>query len=281
MQLAGQSRPSRSYPQRLQLANARKLCSPAWWHPGRRACAARSAPAQAPPAPVALASDQGANAARRQRRGKPPALNARRLGAAAARRGARASRSKLQGSRVRPSLANTEPAPPRAQPRPPPLSRPYAHLDGCGRRRCPRSWPLGLAACARCGRFAPSLHPWPLCARTGIERRRRRGRCAPGTAGQGVCRACLPRARAALAACRHPCAPGICDKRDRAAHGAPALGGHPHARCPMASSGARRRGGRCPGLPVSTRLRRLPTSMALFSRGALSASVRASAAPRA
>ena len=255
MQLAGQSRPSRSYPQRLQLANARKLCSPAWWHPGRRACAARSAPAQAPPAPVALASDQGANAARRQRRGKPPALNARRLGAAAARRGARASRSKLQGSRVRPSLANTEPAPPRAQPRPPPLSRPYAHLDGCGRRRCPRSWPLGLAACARRATFAPSHRPWPHRGRTAVERRRRRGRCAPRTAGQGVHRACLPRARAALAACRRPCALSIRDGRGRrAARAEPALGGHPHGRRPVASSGARRHVGRCSGPPLRTQM---------------------------
>jgi len=151
-------------------------------------------------------------------------------------------------------------APLRARLRPPPPSQPHMRLDSCcGRRARPRRRPLGLAACARCGSFAPSLHPWPQCVRTGIEWQRRRGRCAPRTAGQGVCRACLPRARAALAVCRHPCARSIREGRGRrAADAAPALGGHRHGRRPVASSGARRRGGRCPGLPLRTRLRRPP-----------------------
>ena len=154
-------------------------------------------------------------------------------------------------------------APLRARLRPPPPSQPHMRLDSCcGRRARPRRRPLGLAACARCGSFAPSLHPWPHCVRTGIEWQRRRGRCAPRTAGQGVCRACLPRARATLAACRHPCA----RRGRRAADAAPAFGGHPHGRRPVASSGARRRGGRCPGLPLQ--------------RGPARLSLRLSARPR-
>jgi hypothetical protein len=235
----------------------------------------------------------GDQVARLQRRGRPPALDEWKPGAAAARRGARASRSKLQGSRVRPSLADTQLAPPCARSRPPPPSQPHMRLECCsGRRRCPGRWPLGLAACARCTRFAPSLHPWPHRARTGIERRRRRGRCAPGTAGQGVCRACLTRARAALAACRRPCAPSIREGRGRrVADAAPALGGHPRERCPMASSGARRRGGRCPGLPLRTRLHgprnqhgavvaRGPVGLSARGGGAARFSLRLSARPR-
>jgi len=232
-------------------------CSPAWWHPGRHTCAPRSAPACAPPAPVALASDQGASAPRKQRRSKPPVLHARRLGAAAARRGARASRSKLQGSRVRPSLANTQLAPPRAQPRPPPLSGPHTHLDGCGGRGCSRSWPLGLAACARCGRFAPSLHPRPLCARTGIERRRRRVYAGP------VSRATRRAGRMPASLCQaRPMRRLRCARARRAPARAP-----PHG---VQQSAAARRALRRP--PCEHHLRRLPTSLALCSRGALSAS---------
>jgi hypothetical protein len=205
---------------------------------------------------AALAPDQVAGAARQQRRGRLAALDAGKFGAAAYRRGARVSRSKLQSCRVRPCIANTQLAPPRARSRPLPPSRPHMRLDCCaGRRRCPGRRPLGLAACARCGRFAPSLYPRPHHARTGIERRRRRGRCAPGTAGQGVCRACLPRAHAAVAACRRPCAPSTRKGRGRrAADAAPALFRHPHGRRAMASSGARWCGARCAGLPLHIRL---------------------------
>ena len=45
---------------------------------------------------------------------------------------------------------------------------------GSRRRR-----PLSLAACARCGRPAASLHSGPHCVRAGIELRLRRARCAP------------------------------------------------------------------------------------------------------
>jgi hypothetical protein len=190
------------------------------------------------------------------------------------------------------SALPTQPAPPRARSRPLPPSRPHTRLDSCGcRRACPRRQPLGLAACARCGRFAPSLYPWPHRARTAIERQRRGGRCAPRTARRGVCRACLPDARAALAVCRHTCAPSTRDRRGRRAAGAePALGGHPHGRRPVASSGARRRGGHCPAPPLRARLRRRyqqgvrlargPVRLRARGRGAARLSLRPSAQPR-
>ena len=78
----------------------------------------------------------------------------------------------------------------------------------------------------------------------------------PGPAVQGVCWAGLPHTRAALAACWRSCALRLSDgRRRRAADAASALGGHLHGRRHMASSGARRRGARCPGLPLCTWLR--------------------------
>ncbi len=216
----------------------------------------------------------------------------KRLGAAAARCGARACRSKLRSSRVRPCLADTQPAPSRARSRLPPLSRTHTRLDSCGGRRgCPRRRPLGFAACARCGRFAPSLYPWPHRARTAIARRWRGGRCASRSARRGVCRACLPDARVALAVCQHRCAPSSRDGRGRGAAGAgPALGEHPHGRRPMASSGARRRSGPCPSRPLHTQLRRRhrqgvrlgrgPVGLSAHGRGAARLSLRLSEQPR-
>jgi hypothetical protein len=68
MQLTCEAGPPCSCPQPLRHASARELCRPAWWRPGRRACAPSSVPARAPPAHAALAPDQGAGAPRQQRR---------------------------------------------------------------------------------------------------------------------------------------------------------------------------------------------------------------------
>ena len=169
--------------------------------------------------------------------------------------------------------------------------RPHTRLDSCGGRRgCPRRRPLGLAACAR-SRFAPSLLPWPHRARTAIARRRSGGRCTPRSARRGVCRACLPDARVALAVRGHPCAPSTLEWRGcGAADAGPALGGHPHGRRPMASSRARRRGGRCPSRPLHTQLRRRhrqgvrlgrgPVGLSAHGRGAARLSLRLSEQPR-
>ncbi len=91
-----------------------------------------------------------------------------------------------------------------ARSRPPPPCPPGPRLNSCcGRRGCPRRRGLGLAACARYGSFAPSLHSRPDCIRARIERQRRGSRGAPGAAGRGVRRVrAPPRARAA------PRAPG-------------------------------------------------------------------------
>ncbi len=81
-------------------------------------------------------------------------------------------------------------------------TQPASHVlhSCCGRQACARRRPLDLAACSCFACFAPSLYHRPHRARTAVERRRRRVRCAPSTAGHSVCWACLPRARAALAA---------------------------------------------------------------------------------
>ncbi len=190
--------------------------------------------------------------------------------------------------------AYTQPtAPLGARSQPPPPSPPHKHLDSRGGRRgCPRHRPLGLAACASRVSSTPSLHPWPHRARTAIERRRRRGRCAPGTAGRGVCRACLPDARVALAARRRPCAPSTRGGRGgRVADAAPRARRASTGRRPMASSGARRRGGRCPDPLLRTRLRRPryqqgvrlargPVGLSARGRGAARLSLRLSAQPR-
>jgi len=213
-----------------------------------RAYASPSAPARAPRAPAAHTSDRVAGAARQQRRGRQ--------------RSTQQALRQLRPPRPCRHTAYTQPtAPPGARSRPPPPSPPHKHLDSRGGRRgCPRRRPLGLAACASRGSSAPSLHPWPHRARTAIERRRRRARCAPGTAGRGVCRACLPDARVALAARRRPCAPST-------------------------------RGGRCPDPLLRTRLRRPryqqgvrlargPVGLSARGRGAARLSLRLSAQPR-
>ena len=245
-----------------------------------RAYASPSAPARAPRAPAAHTSDRVAGAARQQRRGRQ--------------RSTQQALRQLRPPRPCRHTAYTQPtAPPGARSRPPPPSPPHKHLDSRGGRRgCPRRRPLGLAACASRGSSAPSLHPWPHRARTAIERRRRRARCAPGTAGRGVCRACLPDARVALAARRRPCAPSTRGGRGgRVADAAPRARRASTGRRPMASSGARRRGGRCPDPLLRTRLRRPryqqgvrlargPVGLSARGRGAARLSLRLSAQPR-
>ncbi len=172
------------HPHPLQLASARKLLQSCLIAPGPSAHALRLTRLS-------------------ERRQRPPhmhltGLPARPASSAGADGSAR--RSKLQGSHVCPCLADAHLLR-RARSRTLPPSRPHTRLDCCcGGRWCPRHWPLGLAACTRCARLAPSLYHRPHRARTAVERRRRRVRCAPSTAGHSVCWACLPRARAALAA---------------------------------------------------------------------------------
>jgi hypothetical protein len=131
---------------------------------------------------------------------------------------------------------------------------------GCACRR-----PLGLAACARCGMSAARHDSGPNRVRARIEWRPRRARCAPRSARSGC--------------------------GGRGADAAPARGRHPRGRRPMASSGARRRGGRGPGPALRARPRRprhpqgVPLARGLVGlcargRGAARLRLRLSAQPR-
>jgi len=265
------------HPQLLQLANARKLLQSCLMAPGLFAQALH---------PARL----------RGRRGRPPHMHLTRWPA----RPASSAGTDPQCSRQQAARQPCPPLPCRhtacsagravAAAAPQPASHASRQL-----LRPPGLRPPSAARSRRLyalRQVAPSLYHWPHRARTAVERRRRRVCCAPGTARQGACWTCLPRARAALAACRHPCAPSIGEGRGcRAADAALALGGHPHGRRPMASSGARRRGGRCPSLLLRTRLRcpryqqgvvlaRGPAGLSASGRGRARLSLRLSARPR-
>ena len=185
--------------QPLPLKGARELLQAPWRRLGRRARAALSVSARAPPAPSRACSYQVAGALPQQCRGQT----------ASARCGANERGSISPRRAHKPQQALRQPHPPLpCRPIASPAAyavaaattyRPYMHLDSCcGRQACARRRPPGLAACARCARFAPepissatsrphgcsaAAAQGALCARDRLRR------CLQGLSPARACRA--------------------------------------------------------------------------------------------